>query len=108
MYNQPKFEGKTKHEERVLPILKDGIRDYGNKIELIHIKQRELEDKIPKLRKDQFKLEMKVSAIEDRIRKRCKHDKYPRQYWKNCRDDASFDRYCGCSNCGETIWDECK
>lgn len=108
MYKQPKFEGKTKHEERVLPILKDGIRDIEDKIELIYIKQKKMEDSIPKLRGDKFDLEMKISAIEDRITKRCKHNKYPRQYWKNCRDDASFDKYCGCSNCGEIIWGECK
>lgn len=44
---------------------------------------------------------------EKKLTKRCKHEG-GRKYWSNMRDDASFDKYCGCADCGEVLWDECK
>ena len=49
----------------------------------------------------------KIYDVNAKVIKRCKH-KGERRYWANCRDDASFDRYCACVDCGEVMWDECK
>lgn len=49
----------------------------------------------------------KIYDINAKVIKRCKH-KGDRKYWGNSRDDVSFDRYCGCVDCGEVMWDECK
>jgi len=107
-FQQPKFENRTKTEDKKLTELNRLIKISDIKC----IKFRSMIDaynkKIEEEKKDRFKLSLKIRDIENKMISRCNHNKYPRTYWSNCRDDRSFERYCGCWNCGEIIWDECK
>ena len=49
----------------------------------------------------------KIYGINAKVIKRCKH-KGERRYTRNFRDDASFENWCHCADCEETLWDECK
>ena len=67
------------------------------------------DDKLKTLRDKRFKIELRISHIEQLRKKNCHHDKdkYGRREWANSRDDASFSTYVACGNCSEILWDEC-
>jgi len=64
-------------------------------------------DRIKEIRKYKDTERSKISTINDKLKKRCKH-KGERTRWRNNRDDASFEYFIGCADCGEILWDECK
>ena len=65
--------------------------------------------KYEKLKKQKFKVDIKLSNLSNLREKNCHHnkEKYGRKHWANMRDDASFSTYVGCKNCGAVLWDEC-
>lgn len=63
--------------------------------------------KINALRKLKTREERKISTINMRVKKRCKH-LGDRKKWRNMRDDASFDYFVACKDCDEILWKECK
>ena len=68
-----------------------------------------LDKKYEKLKKKQFKIDMRLSHLKKLSQKRCLHKpEYGRNRWANMRDDASFNTYVSCKKCDETLWDECK
>ncbi len=107
MYSSPKFEGKTKleiHKEKQIHREMKIVKKHMDKLE-IRVNVAEKQFSITCHEYDL--LDDKLRTLRSRWVNRCKHN-YPRMYWANNRSDASFNRYCGCTNCGELIWDECK
>lgn len=102
------YENRTKYEDKKLKEFDKNDERIENNIIKTDARISLLELKIKAQREHRFDESLKRQKIIDRIVKRCKHDKYDRRYWTNYRDDRSFEKYCGCSNCGEIIWDECK
>ena len=77
---------------------------HSKKMQIFEEKQQQKQNEIDGYRGEMFD---KITTIDKAVKKRCKH-KGERCYWANCRDDASFEKYCGCVDCGEIMWDECK
>jgi hypothetical protein len=61
-----------------------------------------IENNIKLLEADKFIENNKIHDIDKKVRSICKHNG-ERYRWKNLRDDASFDYYVGCKDCGEWI-----
>lgn len=89
----------------------DNINKFIDKIEKRKEKEykkiNKIEEFIETLADQKFKQSLRISTINERVRKRCKHTG-ERRYWRNNRDDASFERYCACIDCDEVLWDDCK
>ena len=62
-----------------------------------------------KLTDKKFKVDCRISGMQNLREKNCKHskDKYGRTKHRNMRDDSSFEWYVNCGNCGAVLWDEC-
>ena len=94
-------------EQVIVDTLNKEIKKLVDKRAKILDKKRRLDEEYESLRMPIFHLEQRITKMDERVQKRCKH-KGERKYWANMRDDASFERYCACVDCDETLWDECK
>jgi hypothetical protein len=65
------------------------------------------QEKVTKVTHAGVLLQVRITKLNARVKKRCKHEG-DRRYWWNARSDSSFENYCACKDCEEILWDECK
>lgn len=110
MYQEPKLEGKTKSEIKRINKLNRELDKTYNKENIERMRFGRIEDRhqkiMNKIYAERKKISKKIDLINEKVKARCKHN-YPRMHWNNLRDDASFEKYAACTNCGELLWDEC-
>lgn len=98
-------------EQVIVDTLEKEIDKVNRKLESLGRKKQEMDDKfqkkVDKVAHAGVALRVRITKLEHRVKKRCKHN-CGRHYWINARSDASFERYCGCDDCDEVLWDECK
>lgn len=98
-------------EQCIVDTLEKEIDKVNRKLEKLGLQKQVMDDKfqekVTKVTKAGVLLQVRITKLNARVKKRCKHE-CGRSYWSNMRDDRSFERFCQCKDCDEILWDECK